>query len=384
MIEEPANAPASGAYLLTLFSANPDRRWDNTDTIVQLGYRPQGSWDVVQRVAVHTYQERPLHRTLPQDTNAQVRKESGRGPVTIPDYQTLMLPLLRLLADREPHSMRNLADRLSGEFQLSQDERAELLPSGRQTVILNRVSWARTYMAKAGLVESSGRGMVRITDRGIELLSSKPNRVDVHLLMAYPEFVAFRTREPSPGPIPDGHGDDNDNGHSPEETFEASYQQLHTALAAELLERITKAPPDFFERLVVDLLVAMGYGGSHGDVVQAFGRSGDDGIDGIIKEDRLGLDFVYVQAKRWANVVGRPVVQGFAGSLEGQRARKGVFITTSTFSKEAHDYVTRIEKRIVLIDGEELASLMIDYGVGVADVATYRIKRVDLDYFSEV
>ena len=305
--------------------------------------------------------------------------------MTIPDYQSLMLPLLSLLADKQEHAVRSAAEQLSDQFGLTPQERVELLPSGRQTVILNRVSWARTYMAKAGLVESSGRGRMRITPRGLDVLSTHPQRIDVQLLTNFPEFVAFRTRETASSPAPSHvHEDGENNGHSPEEIFESSYLQLRASLAAELLNRIGNAPSDFFERLVVDLLVAMGYGGSHGDVVQAFGRSGDDGIDGIIKEDRLGLDFVYVQAKRWANVVGRPVVQGFAGSLEGQRARKGVFITTSTFSKEAHDYVTRIEKRIVLIDGEELASLMIDYGVGVADVATYRIKRVDLDYFSEV
>jgi restriction system protein len=170
---------------------------------------------------------------------------------------------------------------------------------------------------------------------------------------------------------------------SPDERLEASYQQLREALAQDLLERIKQASPTFFERLVIDLLVAMGYGGSRRDAGEAVGRSGDGGIDGIIKEDRLGLDFVYVQAKRWEGSVSRPTVQAFAGSLEGQRARKGVLITTSTFTREARDYVTRIEKRIVLIDGDQLTQLMIDHGVGVADVTSYHVKRVDTDYFGD-
>lgn len=307
--------------------------------------------------------------------------------MAIPDFQTLMLPLLTALGDEKEHSLREEVDHLANEFKLTPEERNRLLSSGRQPVLHNRVSWARTYMSKAGLIESAGRGRMHITEQGKELLARQPAKIGIDLLMQCPGFVAFRTRDQS---IPchqtaasPAAGANEENGQSPEEALEANYQRLRATLAEALLERIGNTPPEFFERLVVDLLVAMGYGGSQSDVIQAVGGSGDDGIDGIIKEDRLGLDFVYVQAKRWTNVVGRPDVQGFAGSLEGQRARKGVFMTTSTFTKEAHDYVKRIEKRIVLIDGNELANLMIDFGVGVADVTTYQVKRIDLDYFTE-
>lgn len=326
--------------------------------------------------------------------------------MTIPDFQTLMYPLLRVVGDGGEHRAREYVEELAQDFGLSESERRQLLPSGRQSVFDNRVGWAATYLVKAGLLERTGRGAVRATDRGRRALGTDVARIDIPYLSQFPEFEQFRRKAstgsesdnvaaatngaPDPIPSPPGSAIAGSGARqapvsqqTPAELLEASYRGLRQALADDLLERINQAPPRFFEQLVVDLLVAMGYGGSRADAGQAVGGSGDGGIDGIIKEDRLGLDFVYVQAKRWDQTVGRPLVQAFAGSLEGQRARKGVFITTSAFSKDAQDYVTRIEKRIVLIDGETLAQLMIDYGVGVADVATYRVKRVDADYFGD-
>jgi restriction system protein len=296
--------------------------------------------------------------------------------MAIPDFQSFMLPFLQILGDGEEHSLSEVIETLAEAFGLTEDDRKELLPSGRQAKLDNRVGWTRTHLKKAGLVESVGWGRFRITERGIEVLRSNPPYINVRFLEQFPEFYEFRhsSRQSNKAEeeIPD---------QTPEETLESGYQSLRQSLAQDILERVKGCSPRFFERLVVDLLVTMGYGGSREDAGQAIGQSGDEGIDGIIKEDRLGLDVVYVQAKRWDNTVGRPVVQGFAGSLEGQRARKGILITTSQFSQEAKDYVNRIEKKIVLIDGEQLAQLMIDFGVGVAEKAIYAVKRIDEDYF---
>ncbi len=279
-----------------------------------------------------------------------------------------MLPLLELLADGEEHTSSELVEALALRFGLTDDERNELLPSGKQERFLNRASWARSYLKRALLIENTGRGRVRIAPRGIEALQARPERVDIKYLKQFPEFALRQNnRQPEDAAVDDA----DEVVQTPEEMLEAGYQSLRRELARDLLQRVKSVSPRFFERLVVDLLVAMGYGGSRKDAGQAVGQSGDGGIDGIIKEDRLGLDVVYVQAKRWDGTVGRPVVQAFAGSLEGQRARKGVLITTSQFSQDARDYVSRIEKKIVLIDGEQLAQLMIDYGIGVAEVVSY-------------
>jgi restriction system protein len=294
--------------------------------------------------------------------------------MAVPDFQALMLPLLQIAGDDGDHHLSDAIDALAVQFRLSEEERRELLPSGRQAKFDNRVGWARTYLKKAGLLDSTGRGTFRIAERGLDVLKGSPPSIDVRFLARYPEFVEFKKatkREP----------EGEETGQTPEEALELGYQNLTRSLAQDLLERIKSCSPRFFENLVVDLLVAMGYGGSRKDAGQAVGQSGDGGIDGIIKEDKLGLDVVYVQAKRWEASVGRPIVQAFAGSLEGQRARKGVFITTSQFSPDARDYVTRIEKKIVLIDGQQLAQLMIDHGVGVTELASYTVKKVDMDYF---
>jgi restriction system protein len=295
------------------------------------------------------------------------------------DYQSLMLPFMKTIRDKREHAFGDIADTLAKAFRLTEAGKREILPSGIQTRFDNRVGWARTYLKKAGLLESAGRGKFRITERGIQVLNSNPASINVKFIRQFPEFIEFQKSARSENK---DEKDDEPN-QTPEESLETSYQNLRRELAQELLDRIKNLSPKFFERLVVDLLVAMGYGGSRKDAGQAVGQSSDGGIDGIIKEDKLGLDAVYIQAKRWENTVGRPVVQAFAGSLEGQRARKGVFITTSQFSQDAKEYVNRIEKKIVLIDGEQLAQLMIAHGIGVTEIANYVVKKVDLDCFGE-
>jgi len=297
--------------------------------------------------------------------------------MTVPDYQAIMLPLLQLAADHKEHVISEVIQLLADQFHLTPEDRKQLLPSGTQRAFENRVRWSRTYLAKSGLLESAGRGRFRITKRGLAVLASPPIAINIGFLKQFPEFVEFQRASKKPESQPRAELQ------TPEELLEGSYQNLRLTLAQDLLERIKQCSPQFFEQLVVELLVAMGYGGSRNDAGQAVGQSGDGGIDGIIKEDKLGLDIIYIQAKRWEAAVGRPIVQAFAGSLEGQRARKGVLITTSQFTSEAKEYVNRIEKKIILIDGQELAQLMIDHDVGVADVATYLVKKVDIDYFGD-
>lgn len=306
-------------------------------------------------------------------------ENSGRGNA-IPDYQTLMLPFLRLAGDGQERSMQDAYAALAGEMDLSDKTLRELLPSGRQTTFENRVGWAKTYLKKAGLLESPHRGRFQITERGRQALALAPSRIDREFLKRYPEFLDFQQTPPSHDTtaLAEVKGDQ-----TPEEGIEAAVQRARDQLAEEVLSTVKSCSPSFFERLVVDLLVKMGYGGTRRDAGQAIGRSGDGGIDGIIKEDRLGLDFVYLQAKRWENTVGRPQIQQFAGALQGQRARKGVFLTTSTFSQAARDYVSHLDTKIVLIDGKTLAQLMIDYDIGVTTVSTYALKRIDLDYYEE-
>jgi restriction system protein len=303
--------------------------------------------------------------------------------MTIPDYQSIMLPLLRFASDGREHSAREAIDALGDEFHLTVDERKELLPSGQQATFDNRVGWARTYMKKAGLLHSPRRGFFQITDRGVDVLEQNPDTINNAFLKQFPEFVEFtkprQTAQKSATGI-----EPTESEQTPEEQIEAAYQNIHQDLAAELLESVKSCSPSFFERLVVDLLVKMGYGGTRRDAGRAIGRSGDEGIDGIINEDRLGLDVVYVQAKRWdEQPIGRPAIQKFAGALAGQKAKKGVFITTSQFTQPARDYVSVIDSKIVLIDGDTLAELMIDFGIGVNAVTSYELKRLDLDYFTD-
>ena len=302
--------------------------------------------------------------------------------MAIPDYQSCMLPLLEFLGDQNEHSLRETIDHLATQFKLTEDELKQLLPSGQQAIFDNRVAWARTYLKQAGLLEPTRRGYFRITPRGIEVLKQKPEKINVKFLEQFKEFREFRQRKRKPqDKIKENNKDESEK--TPAEALEAAYENLRNDLAKELLQQIKKCPPSLFEKIVVELLVKMGYGGSRKDAGQAIGRSGDEGIDGIIKEDKLGLDIIYIQAKRWENTVSRPEIQKFAGALQGQRARKGIFITTSNFSKEAIEYVTKIDTKIILIDGDQLAQYMIDNDVGVSSVAKYEVKKLDLDYFTD-
>jgi restriction system protein len=305
--------------------------------------------------------------------------------MAIPDFQSIMLPLLQFSSDGKEHSVNEAVEWLAQHFALSQSERNELLPSGRQAILANRAAWAGTYFRKAGLLEKTGRAKFRITERGLQILQAHPDRVDIKVLNQFPEFVKFHSAKHTDMGKSNGGIIESEPKLNPEEALESSYQDLRETLAEELLSRVLNASPKFLEQLVIDLMLAIGYGGSRKDAGQAIGGTGDDGIDGILKEDELGLDIIYLQAKRWARnrTIGRPEVQAFVGSLEGHRAKKGVFITTARYSAEARDYIARIEKKIVLIDGEQLAGLMIDHGIGVTEVNKYVIKKADSDYFEE-
>ncbi|MDH4457130.1 MAG: restriction endonuclease [Nevskia sp.] len=317
----------------------------------------------------------------------------------IPDYQTLMLPLLKLASDGHDHIARDSVELLAAQFRLSDDEKNLQIASG-SGMFAGRVGWARTYLRQAGLLVAPKRGVFRITDAGKALLATNPERVDNKTLAGYDQFINFLSRSRdkndekpsfdasgvgehvggSEGPR-SGLGTVGVQSLTPEEGMEAAYVRLRAGVEAEMLERIKAVDPAFFERLVIDLLVAMGYGGSRTDAGRAIGKSGDGGIDGIINEDRLGLDVIYVQAKRWEGTVGRPEIQKFAGALQGQRANKGVFITTSSFTREARDFAASITSKIILLDGVRLASLMIDHDVGVGRIGEYVLKRIDNDYF---
>lgn len=314
----------------------------------------------------------------------------------IPDYQSLMLPVLKLAEAGEIH-VRDATDRLAQELALTPDERATMLPSGRQTLLSNRMHWAKTYMQKAGLVRSTRRGHFAITDRGREVLASKPARVDNDLLMRFEGFRDFRTKsrdgtieEDPPGTASATSPAAGKSAtalemteETPDEAIRSAVRAIEETLAKDLIDRILAASPAFFENAVVSLLLAMGYGGSREDAGRAIGRSGDGGLDGVIDEDALGLDRVYVQAKRYApdNAVGEPEIRAFAGSLGAVKANKGVFVTTSRFTRSAEDFVVRTPNKIVLIDGDMLASLMIRYGVGVRTEQTILVKKLDEDFF---
>jgi restriction system protein len=307
--------------------------------------------------------------------------------MAVPDYQNVMLPLLRFAGEKNNETSTGEAvEVLAKEFGLTDEDLKEMLPSGIQSTFVNRVGWASTYMKKAGLLEATRRGYYRITSRGQELLKKQPKAINVKLLKQYPEFLEFQQLKGTRS------GDRESSSRAtldvttatPSEALETAYENLRDELADELLVRLRKLSPSFFERVVVELLVKMGYGGSRADAGKAIGKTGDGGIDGIIKEDKLGLDVVYIQAKRWENnPVGRPDVMQFAGALQAQKANKGIFITTSRFTDDARSYVSQIGSKIVLIDGEQLTSLMIEHDVGVSTVSMYPVKKIDTDYFDE-
>lgn len=305
----------------------------------------------------------------------------------IPDYQTLMLPVLQLASDGHEHKFRDAVEQLSLYFQISDAEQMEMLPSGTQSVFGNRVGWARSYLKQAGLLTTPRRGYFAITERGRQVLKTNPPKLTAALLGQYPEFQAFKTRRRPKADAADRMSEFSPDfmlDNTPEDILASAYRLLRQNLEQEVLDTIKELPPTFFEKLVIDLLVKMGYGGNRQDAGRAIGKSGDGGIDGFINEDRLGLDVIYIQAKRWETNVGRPEIQKFAGALQGQKARKGIFITTSGFTREARDYAAAIETRIILIDGERLAALMVEHNIGVSLMGVYEVKKIDLDYFEGI
>ena len=300
--------------------------------------------------------------------------------MAIPDFQTLMLPLLKALADKQEHSMKDVTTTLSGQFNLSEDERNIASEVSGQPVMYNRTAWAKTYLKRAGLIEQTRRGFFRVSESGEKVLKSAPPAINIKFLR---QFAEFKESQKQPEALQKDQSLPEIQTETPDELIDSGAKAIRAALSDEILQRIKGCSPAFFERLVVELLVKMGYGGSRQDAGRAIGRSGDEGIDGVIHEDRLGLDVIYLQAKRWESVVGRPEIQKFVGALQGQRAKKGVFITTSDFTKEAAEYVRHIDNKVVLINGTLLANLMIDHNVGVSLAAVYEIKKIDSDYFLE-
>jgi restriction system protein len=301
--------------------------------------------------------------------------------MAIPDFQSVMRPVLAVVADGLPISLKALREQVIEQFQLSEDERHEMLPSGRQTVINNRIGWARTYLNKAGLLSIPSKGLVQITERGREALQNGPQRITIGWLKRYPEFSAFHGARPD-NDAPSVQAEPVDDI-TPDEQLAQAHQALLQSLADELLAQVRGASPTFFEQLVVDLMIAMGYGGSRKEAGRATQQTNDDGIDGIIKEDKLGLDVIYLQAKRWSNTVHRPEIDKFIGALTRQRARKGVFITTSEFSHGAREAALGLDIKVVLIDGVELARLMVENNLGCSVKQVYEIKHIDSDYFTE-
>lgn len=302
--------------------------------------------------------------------------------MAIPDFQKIMLPLLQFAGDGNDHTLRDTIEHLGKHFRLSEDELKQLLPSGTQARFDNRVHWSRSYLKQAGLVENPARGTFRITEDGRKALASKPKEINIKFLMQFPQFIDFRKRSTKDTALKDDSVD-AETTNTPKEALEESHQRLHDELAAELLDTVKQCSPKFFENLVVELLVKMGYGGTRQEAGRAVGRSGDGGIDGIINEDRLGLNVIYIQAKRWENTVNDAEIRNFVGSLAGQKANRGVFITTSDFTKRALEYVSGIQQKVILINGEKLAQLMIEHNVGVTEVASYKVKKIDTDFFAE-
>ncbi|MDK2744325.1 MAG: restriction endonuclease [Nitrospira sp. BO4] len=299
--------------------------------------------------------------------------------MAVPDFQSFFKPLLDLAADGQEHSIQEARTAIAKQMALPEADLNERLPSGIQTKFENRVAWAKSYFIQAKIFEAPRRSVFKITDRGRELLRAGHKRIDIRILNQYPEFLEFhkgRREEETENEVEAAK-------ETPEETLQKSYQSIRNDLASQIVQRISQNTPKFFERLVVDLMVAMGYGGSRANAGRPIGRPGDEGIDGVINEDKLGLDLIYLQAKRWEGTVGRPDVQKFVGALHGKRAQKGVFITTAKFSDDAKRYVEAIDPKVILIDGRTLAELMIDHGLGTTTTANYEVKRIDSDYFTE-
>ena len=303
--------------------------------------------------------------------------------MAIPDYQSFMKPLLKFASDRQEHSIKEAYQLLADEFGLTKDERSVFLPSGSELVYKNRISWARVYLGKAGLLETTRRGYFKITDRGIEELGNHADEISTTYLRKYDEFVQFQATPKKDIKSKNSKFKEVNKPETPIEIIERAITEINEQLAEEILKNLSEISPSFFEKVVVELLVNMGYGGSMKEAGEVVGKSGDGGIDGIIKEDQLGLDVIYIQAKRWENVVSRPEIQKFVGALQGQNAQKGIFITTSRYSKEAIEYSKQIQNKIVLIDGKQIANLMIENEIGTTTTGIYSLKRLDSDYFIE-
>jgi restriction system protein len=293
-----------------------------------------------------------------------------------------MRPLLAVHEDGIEHEIAVTRELLADQFGLSEEDRATRIPSGRVTTLQNRVGWAATYLFRTGLLERPKRAHYRITDRGRTVLAEHPERVDLTVLKQFEELDEFRRGEPSAKSSASAPEQLTTEVATAEERIDAGYEELHAALAADLLDRVREGTWEFFEQLVLKVLKAMGYGGPEGAVERLGGHGGDEGVDGVIREDTLGLDLIYVQAKSWENTVGRPEIQRFFGALHGKRAGKGIFITTSKFSAEARDYAEGVTPRVILVDGRQLAELMIEHDVGVTTLQTFELKRVNLDYFA--
>ncbi|MDO9633038.1 MAG: restriction endonuclease [Humidesulfovibrio sp.] len=305
--------------------------------------------------------------------------------MAVPSFQEHMLPTLLVFADGKEKHVKDIREDVANRLQLTPEDRAEMTPGGSIPRYADRVNWSVTYFKQAQLIESTRRGYYKLATRGAELLQTNPSKIDIPLLMQYPEYAAFRNSthsqtESNHVPI----AKVSDEASTPQELIDMGYKSITEELSASILSTVKQCSPEFFERLVVDLLLAMGYGGSRQEAGSITRKGSDEGIDGVINEDRLGLDVIYVQAKRWDNTVSRPEIQKFAGALQGMRATKGIFITTSSYSKDAHEYTNKITNKIVLIDGDRLSKLMIEHNVGVACAQVYEIKKIDSDYFSEV
>ncbi|MDZ4722946.1 MAG: restriction endonuclease [candidate division Zixibacteria bacterium] len=307
--------------------------------------------------------------------------------MAIPTYDALILPLLKHYGDGKEKLLVEVGNILAQQFTLSPEEMIQRLPSGFESIFRNRVGWARTYLKKAGLIDRVSKGVFKITERGTNVLRENPSSIDRKYLMRFEEFQVFQAIKGPPSKkkrledITKGNSDTISQ--TPEELINSGIKEINDALVVEVLDRVKKSSPEFFEQLIVDLLIKMGYGGTQADAGRRIGRSGDGGIDGVIQQDKLGLDEIFLQAKRWENVVGRPIIQGFVGSLEGKKAHRGVLITTSSFTKDAEQYVETINKRVVLIGGNQLALLMLRYNIGIATKETYELKKIDEDYFSQ-
>ena len=296
----------------------------------------------------------------------------------IPDFQSMLLPFLRLIKDGNEYSINYAIEKLAIQYNLTDDEINEFLPSGGQKIFANRVAWAKSYLKMSNLLEATKRSHFKITQKGVDILKQNLESIDIKFLKQFTDFQASSPEKRITIPTKE-----DVIFETPEEQIGNGYQKIRTALEQEIISILKSINPYRFEKIVVELLVKMGYGGSIQDAGKAIGKSGDEGIDGIIKEDKLGLDVIYIQAKRWEGVVGRPEIQKFVGALAGQRAKKGVFITTSGFTKEASSYALQMDTKIVLIDGETLAQYMIDYNLGVSIQNIYEIKKIDSDYFEE-